>query len=519
MPQYSTADLESASLDHAQPSAVLRISPPSRRGTSMSHREPCRPNDSADSIELRAAARFPKKSHHRFADDRAAAHHPINFDSRDDDVELMMGERGGAAGGVQDDRGVSMPTPAYPAEIRRSPLRRETEAAPMMASGVVLEKKCTRLCKAAKMGRLDVVERLVVQHPQLLDSFEPCTGRTPLHCAARKNRWRVAAFLLTRGANANAADRDGMAPLHLAAVCAASHDVGASSSTRLDDSCSSSAFDLDESADRSVLRTDIVMLRPRGEDEDNNTTSPGDERPRRRLVSSSPEARQQHSSSLIRPSIPGQPEVHPHSEEFQSLVESGKRGPSNVPSQGYQCRPPADSAEEDALLRALNTLDPVTPDKQQQRAPGRLRMRRYQPASPGPQETASKAASGSAAPPGVESPHAPNKPQNQEQTPAMPLIDVLVRHGAAVDAKDRHGRTPLHWASWKDMGASTAALLLHGADPDIHDNDGRLPVHLASIAGSLKVSDPLLLFLVPCLPFLAPSALLRGGSCLPSFSK
>jgi hypothetical protein len=55
-------------------------------------------------------------------------------------------------------------------------------------------------------------------------------------------------------------------------------------------------------------------------------------------------------------------------------------------------------------------------------------------------------------------------------------IDTLIAAGADVDAKDRDGRTPLHYAN-----SLTAPILIkHGANIVATDNDGNTPMHTAA---------------------------------------
>ena len=52
----------------------------------------------------------------------------------------------------------------------------------------------------------------------------------------------------------------------------------------------------------------------------------------------------------------------------------------------------------------------------------------------------------------------------------LPSIDILIKHGADVNAKTSFGRTPLQMSGSKKV---VMALLARGADPYIKDNDGK----------------------------------------------
>jgi ankyrin repeat protein len=74
------------------------------------------------------------------------------------------------------------------------------------------------------------------------------------------------------------------------------------------------------------------------------------------------------------------------------------------------------------------------------------------------------------------------------------LVELLLKHGADPNARDAEGRTPLYTVferaadnRWERVMAelTAAALLRHGADPNARDSEGRTPLHYAAARGSL----------------------------------
>ena len=73
-------------------------------------------------------------------------------------------------------------------------------------------------------------------------------------------------------------------------------------------------------------------------------------------------------------------------------------------------------------------------------------------------------------------------------------VQMLLDHGAAVDAKDGEGRTPLHWAAGEieeDAGV-IEELLARGAAVNAQDKDGDTPLHTAVANGHVAVVKTLL---------------------------
>lgn len=61
----------------------------------------------------------------------------------------------------------------------------------------------------------------------------------------------------------------------------------------------------------------------------------------------------------------------------------------------------------------------------------------------------------------------------------------LLRHGAALNATDSNGRTPLHTAAapwWQENAELAALLIAAGADVQARDGDGRTPLDIAKAA-------------------------------------
>ena len=82
------------------------------------------------------------------------------------------------------------------------------------------------------------------------------------------------------------------------------------------------------------------------------------------------------------------------------------------------------------------------------------------------------------------------------ENPAMDVVEVLLQAGAAVDARDMSGQTPLHLAvrtGCAEQGGVVRALLRAGADPSLRDDPpkGSGAAATASVTSSAVGVTPL----------------------------
>lgn len=76
--------------------------------------------------------------------------------------------------------------------------------------------------------------------------------------------------------------------------------------------------------------------------------------------------------------------------------------------------------------------------------------------------------------------------------PGIETIEILLAHGANINARDDTLRTPLFFAIRKDKTERLKFLLKNGADPNAQANDGETPLHSAMTEGDLSIIELLI---------------------------
>ena len=81
----------------------------------------------------------------------------------------------------------------------------------------------------------------------------------------------------------------------------------------------------------------------------------------------------------------------------------------------------------------------------------------------------------------------------ESKTPHIEKIEVMLESGLVdVNAKDRRGWSPLHWASANNAIEVAKLLIERGADVDAKNVDGWTPLHWASRWNHIEIAKLLL---------------------------
>lgn len=67
-------------------------------------------------------------------------------------------------------------------------------------------------------------------------------------------------------------------------------------------------------------------------------------------------------------------------------------------------------------------------------------------------------------------------------------VELLLKHKAEVNAKDKFWHTPLHMAAAKWATGCALVLMPHVCSLDVADKSGRTPLHHAAYSGHEEVS-------------------------------
>ncbi len=310
----------------------------------------------------------------------------------------------------------------------------------------------TPLHTAARFGREDLAEVLIARGADVAAGDEP-SGNTALHIAAQYGNVAVARGLVARGADVNARNKHGRTPLHDAVS-------GLAGTSDLDGRLEVARLLLSRGADINARGSGRTPLDEAAGSSDNRANG---ERMTELLLAAgaSPRAEaQQQESPLQRAASRG------NLATVQHLLDAG----AEVNAAGRDTTPLGGAAYE-------GHVDVVT-----------LLLARG--------ADASRAVRGSR----LEGDGAPlamalmpaRGAQDGREARTLQIARLLIDRGAAVDARDRQGRTVLHGAASRGQLQAVDLLVSRRATIDAVDATGMTPLHLAVKEGHVAVAARLL---------------------------
>ena len=294
-----------------------------------------------------------------------------------------------------------------------------------------------QLLEAAKAGDLDLVKKIVTEHPNIVNCRD-LDGRhsTPLHFAAGYNRVGVVEFLLSKQADVHAKDKGGLVPLHNA--------------------CSYGHYEVTELLVKhgaSVNVSDLWKFTPLHE-----ASAKGKYEIVKLLL--------KHGADPTKKNRDGHTPIDLVKEGDQDVLDLLRGDPALL-----------DAAKKGNLARVQKLLSPENINCRDSQ--GRNSTPLHLAAGYNNLEVAEflleNGADVNAQDKGGLIPL-----HNASSYGHLDIAALLIRFSTVVNATDKWGFTPLHEAAQKGRTQLCALLLAHGADPTLKNQEGQTPLDLCS---------------------------------------